>query len=99
MTNRAQLRQAINSLIEATHSISEITGVPVGTLVVAMLAAAKRVDADALIEAATSFAPLRMPPESKQGESLIPTSAAYEHMLTLIERDNPQLYRKLTGLD
>ena len=35
----------------------------------------------------------------KQGESLVPTSAQYEHLLTLIQRDNPQLYKKLTGLD
>lgn len=99
MTNRAQLKQAMYVLIEATHSISEVTGVPVETLVVAMLAAVKREDADALIDAGKFFAPLRMPASPAEGSSLVPTSARYEHLLTLIQRDNPQLYKKLTGLD
>lgn len=99
MTDRAQYRQAMYQLVEATHPISEITGVPVETLVVAMLAAVKREDADALIEAAKFFAPLRTPAEPAEGTSLVPTSARYQHLLTLIQRDNPQLFKKLTGLD
>jgi hypothetical protein len=99
MTKRAQHRQAMYQLVEATHSISGITGVPVETLIVAMLAAVKREDADSLIEAGRFFAPLRMPAEPADGTSLVPTSARYEHLLTLIQRDNPQLYKKLTGLD
>jgi len=99
MTNRAQLKQAMYGLIEATHAISEIAGVPVETLVVAMLAAVKREDADALIEAAKFFEPLRKAGEPAEGSSLVPTSARYEHFLSLIQRDNPQLYNKLRGLD
>ena len=86
-------------LIEATHSVSALVNVPVETLIIAMLAAVKREDADILLEASKFFAPLRMPSKPKQGESLVPTSAQYEHLLTLIQRDNPQLYKKLTGLD
>lgn len=99
MINRTQLKQAMYGLIEATHPISDVTGVPVETLVVAMLAAVKREDADALIEAGKFFAPLRTPDEPAEGTSLVPTSARYQHLLTLIQRDNPQLYKKLTGLD
>jgi hypothetical protein len=98
MTQRAKYRNAMYQLIEATYSVSALINVPVETLIIAMLAAVKREDADALIDAAKFFAPLRTPPP-KQGESLVPTSSAYEHMLSLIERDNPQLYRKLSGLD
>ena len=99
MSNRAQLKQAMYQLVEATHPISEFTGIPVETLIIAMLAAVKREDADTLLEAAKFYAPLRMPPQPKQGQSLVPTSGAYRHLLTLIERDDPQLYKKLTGLD
>lgn len=99
MSNRAQLKQAMYQLVEATHPISEFTGISVETLIIAMLAAVKREDADSLLEAAKFYAPLRMPPQPKQGQSLVPTSGAYMHLLTLIERDNPQLYKKLTGLD
>jgi hypothetical protein len=99
MTNRAQLKQAMYGLIEATHPISEVTGVPVETLIDAMLAAVRREAADALIEAGKFFAPLRMPAAPAEGTSLVPTSARYQHLLTLIQRDNPQLYKKLTGLD
>jgi hypothetical protein len=99
MTERTKYKNAMRSLIEATHSVSALVNVPVETLILAMLAAVKRDDADTLLEAAKFYAPLRMPTVPKQGESLVPTSAAYEHLLTLIQRDNPQLYKKLTGLD
>lgn len=93
MSERIPLRQAMYGLIEATHAISSITGVPVETLVVAMLAAAKREDAERLLEAARFFAPLRKPP------SLVPNSDQFESFLKLVERDNPALYRKLSSLD
>ena len=99
MNDRGKVKKAMYCLIEATHAISDVTGVPVETLVIAMLAAVKREDADALIEAAKFFAPLRQAPEPAEGSSVVPTSARYEHMLSLIQRDNPQLYKKLTGLD
>ncbi len=100
MTELAKYKNAMRCLIEATHSVSALVNVPVETLIIAMLAAVEREDADALIEAARFFAPLRVPPQQpKPGQSLVPTSAAYEHLLTLIQRDNPQLYKKLTGLD
>ena len=99
MTQRTKYKNAMYALIEATHSVSALVNVPVETLILAMLAAVKRDDADTLLEAAKFYAPLRMPPEPKQGESLAPTSGAYKHLLTLIQRDNPQLYKKLTGLD
>ena len=98
MSEQAKYKQAMRCLIEATHDVSALIGVPVETLIISMLAAVKREDADNLLEAAKFFTPLRVPPP-KQGESLVPTSSAYEHMLSLIERDNPQLYKKLTGLD
>jgi hypothetical protein len=98
MTNRAQLKQAMYGLIEGAHLVSEITGVPVETLVVAMLAAAKRQDADALIEAAKFFAPFRKAPMAAEG-TIVPTSARYQDFLSLIQRDNPHLYQKLAGLD
>lgn len=99
MSEPGQLTKAMYGLIEATHMISEITGVPVETLVISMLAAVKRLDADALIQAARFFPPLRQEPEPAEGASLIPTSPQYEHFLALIERDDPQLYKKLVGLD
>jgi len=97
--DRGKVKKAMYCLVEATHGISEVTGVPVETLVIAMLAAVKREDADSLIEAAKFFAPLRQAPQPAEGSSLVPTSARFEHMLTLIQRDNPQLYKKLTSLD
>ena len=99
MSEQAKYKNAMRCLIEATHAVSALVNVPVETLIIAMLAAVRREDADTLLEAAKFFAPLRMPPAPKPGESLVPTSSAYEHMLSLIERDNPQLYKKLTGLD
>lgn len=99
MSEQAKYKKAMRCLIEATHDVSALVNVPVETLILAMLAAVKREDADTLLEAAKFFTPLRMPPDPKQGESLVPTSGAYMHLLTLIERDNPQLYKKLTGLD
>ncbi len=99
MTELAKHKNAMRCLIEATHDLSALVNVPVETLILAMLAAVKREDADALIEAARFFAPLRMPAEPAEGTSLVPTSARYEHLLTLIQRDNPQLYNKLRGLD
>ena len=99
MTELAKYKNAMRCLIEATHSVSALVNVPVETLIIAMLAAVKREDAEILLESSKFFAPLRMPSKPKQGESLVPTSAQYEHLLTLIQRDNPQLYKKLTGLD
>jgi hypothetical protein len=99
MTKRANLGHAMYSLIEATHAISDITGVPVETLIVTMLAAVKPDDADALIEAGKFFAPLRVAPGPVAGSSVAPVSARHEHLLTLIQRDNPKLYKKLMGLD
>ena len=99
MNDPGKVKKAMYGLIEATHAISDVTGVSIETLVIAMLAAVKREDADSLIEAAKFFAPLRQAPEPAESSSLVPTSARYEHMLTLIQRDNPELYRKLTGLD
>ena len=95
MTARAHIRQAMYQLIEATHAISEITEVPVATLVVAMLVAAEREDSNELIEAAQFFAPLRLPKQP----GLTPTSSAFEHFLSLIEKDDPALYKKLRHLD
>lgn len=99
MTNRAKAKQAMYGLIESTHLISEITSVPVETLVIAMLAVVKQKDFETLIDAARFFAPLRTATAPPEGTSLVPTSARYLHLLTLIQRDNPQLYKKLTGLD
>ncbi len=100
MTQYGKQKKAMYALIEATHAVSALVNVPVETLIIAMFAALKREDADTLIDAGKFFAPLRMPPERpEQGASLIPTSARYEHMLSLIRRDNPPLYKKLTGLD
>ena len=99
MSEQAKYKNAMRCLIEATHSVSALVNVPVETLIIAMLAAVRREDANTLLEAAKFYAPLRMPPGPNKGESLVPTSAAYDHLLTLIQRDNPQLYKKLTGLD
>lgn len=99
MTDRAKHKKAMYALVEATHSVSALVGVPVESLILAMLAAVKREDADILLEASKFFAPLRMPAAPAEGTSLVPTSARYEHLLTLIQRDNPQLYKKLRGLD
>ena len=100
MSERAQLEHAMRGLIEATHAVSEITGVTVETLIIAMLAAVKREDADALLEAAKFFAPLRLPPlKMPEPPGLMPTSSQFEHFLKLIERDDPQLYKKLRNLD
>ena len=78
MTELAKYKNAMRCLIEATHSVSALVNVPVETLIIAMLAAVKREDADILLEASKFFAPLRMPSKPKQGESLVPTSAQYE---------------------
>ena len=87
-------------LVEATHPISDITGVPVEILIIAMLSVVHTEDAELLIETAMFFAPLRKAAEtSAEGSSLVPMSGRYEHFLSLIERDNPQLYAKLRGLD
>ena len=49
MTERAKYKQAMRCLIEATHSVSALVGVPVETLILAMLAAVKREDANTLL--------------------------------------------------
>ncbi|MBT9455065.1 MAG: hypothetical protein IV097_00445 [Burkholderiaceae bacterium] len=100
MTNRGQLKQAMHALIEAAGTVSEITSVPVETLILAMLAVVRLEDADALLEAENCFAPLcHLPAELHQPPGLVPTSGRFEHFLKLIERDNPQLYNKLRNLD
>lgn len=97
MTNRSQHATAMRCLIEATHSVSALVNVPVETLIVAMLAAVKPDDAEVLLEAAKFYGPLR--PQPEPGTNLVPDSPRYRHLLTLIERDNPALYKKLIGLD
>lgn len=97
MTEQTKYRNAMRGLIEATYCISDLVHVPVETLVIAMLAVVKPEDADTLLDAAKFFAPLR--PQPAPGNNLVPASPRYKHLLTLIERDNPGLYRKLTGLE
>lgn len=93
MTKRSDIATAMRGLIEATHSVSALVHVPVETLILAMLAAVKPEDAETLLEASKFYGPLR--PSS----NLVPDSPRYKHLLTLIERDNTALYKKLTNLD
>lgn len=103
MTEQTKYRNAMRGLIEATYSVSDLVHVPVETLIIAMLAVVKPEDADTLLEAAKFFAPLRQPPAKAKPEvgapGLMASSPRFKHMLTLIERDNPALFKKLTGLD
>lgn len=92
MASQREFDEVMQDLLEATKAASEVTGVPPQFLLIAMLAALKREgdgsSADAVEVAADQESP-----------GLMPTSARFEDFLKLIERDNPQLYRKLRALD
>ncbi len=92
MTSQLEFDKVMQDLLAATKSASEVTGVPPKFLLVAMLAALKR-------EGEASPASPAEESSAQEAPGLMPTSARFDDFLKLIERDNPQLHRKLRGLD